>query len=72
LHDGFGDIRLNPHLVKEPPFEIWPTVIYSQQVADDLLPFLAKYEVSVRLEIHAAQQSMHQTAGMRRVILAFL
>ncbi len=46
LHDDFGDIRLNPRLVKEPPLEIWPTVIYRQKVADDLLPFLAKYEVS--------------------------
>jgi hypothetical protein len=44
LHDDFGDIRLNPRLVKEPPLEIWPAVIYRQCVADDLLPFLAKYE----------------------------
>ena len=48
LHDDFGDIRLNPSLVKEPPLEIWPAVIYRQKVADDLLPFLAKYEVSRR------------------------
>jgi hypothetical protein len=46
LHDDFGDIRLNPRLVKEPPLEIWPTLIYRQKVADDLLPFLAKYEVN--------------------------
>jgi len=46
LHDDFGDIRLNPGLVKEPSLEIWPTVIYRQKVADDLLPFLAKYEVN--------------------------
>jgi hypothetical protein len=46
LHDDFGDIRLSPHLVKEPPLEIWPAVIFRQKVADDLLPFLAKYEVS--------------------------
>ncbi len=44
LHDDFGDIRLNPLLVKEPPLEIWPTVIYRQSVAEDILPFLAKYE----------------------------
>lgn len=48
LHDDFGDIRLKLRLVKEPPLEIWPTVIYRQKVADDLLPFLAKYEVSRR------------------------
>ena len=48
LHDDFGDIRLKPRLVKEPPIEIWPNVIYRQKVADDLLPFLAKYEVSRR------------------------
>jgi hypothetical protein len=42
LQDDFGDIRLDPVLVKEPPLEIWPTVIYRQWVADDLLPFLAK------------------------------
>jgi hypothetical protein len=46
LHDDFGEIRLNAPLVKEPPLEIWPAVIYRQKVADDLLPFLAKYEVS--------------------------
>jgi hypothetical protein len=46
LHDDFGDIRLNPRLVKKPPLEIWPTVIYRQAPADDLLPFLANYEVS--------------------------
>lgn len=46
LHDDFGDIRLSPHLVKEPPLEIWPAIIYRQKIADDLLPFLAKYEVS--------------------------
>jgi predicted nucleotidyltransferase len=46
LHDDFGDIRLKSHLVKEPPLEIWPTVVYRQKVAGDLLPFLAKYEVS--------------------------
>lgn len=45
LHDDFGDIRLNSHLVKEPPLEIWPTLIYRQKVADDLLPFLSRYEV---------------------------
>ena len=48
LHDDFGDIRLKPRLVKEPPLEIWPAVIYRQKVADDLLPFLAKYEASRR------------------------
>lgn len=45
LLDDFGDIRLNSHLVKEPPLEIWPTLIYRQKVADDLLPFLSRYEV---------------------------
>jgi hypothetical protein len=45
LHDDFDDIRFNPLLVKEPPLEIWPTIIYRQSMAHDLLPFLAKYEV---------------------------
>ena len=46
LHDDFADMRLKPRLVKEPPLEIWPAIIYRQKVVDDLLPFLAKYEVS--------------------------
>lgn len=44
LHDDFDDIRLNAHLVKEPPLEIWPTIIYRQKIAEDLLPFLSKYK----------------------------
>ena len=46
LHDDFGDIRLHPRLVKEPPLEVWPVVVYRQKVANDLSPFLAKYEVN--------------------------
>ncbi len=46
LHDDFGDIRLHPRLVKEPPLEIWPLVVYRQEVAGDLSPFLAKFEAS--------------------------
>jgi hypothetical protein len=46
LHDDFGDIKLDAHLVKEPPLEIWPSVVARQSVAKDLLPFLAKYEVN--------------------------
>jgi len=46
LHDDLEDIALDPVLVKEPPLEIWPTIIYRQSVASDLLPFLSKFEVS--------------------------
>ena len=43
LHDDFDDIRLSSHVVKEPPLVIWPMVIYRQKIADDLRPFLVKY-----------------------------
>jgi len=46
LHDDFDDINLDPRAVKEPPLEIWPSVVYRQSVARDLLPFLARYEVN--------------------------
>ena len=45
LHDDFEDVNLDSLLVKEPPLEIWPTVVYRQSVASDLLPFLARFEV---------------------------
>jgi len=45
LHDDLDDIKLDSRLVKEPPLEIWPSVVARQSVAKDLLPFLAKYEV---------------------------
>ena len=45
LHDDLDEINLDPVLVKEPPLEIWPTVVYRQSVASDLLTFLAKFEV---------------------------
>lgn len=48
LHDDFDDIKLDARLVKEPPLEIWPSVVARQSVASDLLPFLAKYEVNSR------------------------
>jgi hypothetical protein len=44
LHDDLDDIKLDPHVVREPPLEIWPSVNYRQSVARDILPFLAKYE----------------------------
>lgn len=44
LHDDLDDINLDPLLVKEPPLEIWPVVVYRQPVARDLLPFLARFE----------------------------
>ena len=46
LHDDLDDINLDPHLVKEPPLEIWPTVVFRQSVASDLSPFLSKFEAS--------------------------
>jgi hypothetical protein len=46
LHDDLDDINLDPLLVKEPPLEIWPSVVFRQSVARDLLPFLARYEVN--------------------------
>ena len=46
LHDDFEDINLDPILVKKPPLEIWPSLVYRQSVAPDLLPFLARFEVN--------------------------
>jgi hypothetical protein len=46
LHDDLDDINLDPRVVKEPPLEIWPNVVYRQSVASDLLPFLARFEVN--------------------------
>ncbi len=46
LHDDLDEINLDPRLVKEPPLEIWPNVVYRQSVASDLLPFLARFEVN--------------------------
>ncbi len=46
LHDDFDDVTLDPFLVKEPPLEIWPKVVYRQSVARDLLPFLAIFEAN--------------------------
>ena len=45
LHDDLDDINLDALLVKEPPLEIWPVVVYRQPVASDLLPFLSRFEV---------------------------
>jgi len=44
LHDDLDDVNLDPLLVKEPPLEIWPMVVYRQSVPPDLLPFLRKFE----------------------------
>jgi hypothetical protein len=46
LHDDLDDINLDPLLIKEPPLEIWPTVVYRQSVASDLLAFLARFELN--------------------------
>jgi hypothetical protein len=45
LHDDLDEINLDPRLVKEPPLEIWPSVVYRQSVARDLLPFLTRFDV---------------------------
>jgi len=46
LHDDLDDITLDSRLVKEPPLEIWPSVVARQSIAKDLLTFLARYEVN--------------------------
>jgi hypothetical protein len=46
LHDDLDDINLDALLVKEPPIEIWPRVVYRQSVPNDLLSFLSKFELS--------------------------
>lgn len=47
LHDDLDDLNLDPLLVKEPPLEIWPTVVYRQSVASNLLPFLKRFETHI-------------------------
>lgn len=44
LHDDLDDIKLDPMLVRQPPVEVWPTVICRQDVASDLLPYLSSFE----------------------------
>jgi len=44
LHDDLDDTNLDALLVKEPPLEIWPVVVYRQPAASDLLPFLSRFE----------------------------
>ena len=44
LHDDLDEINLDPFLVREPPVEVWPTLIYHQEVASDLLPYLSIFE----------------------------
>ena len=46
LHDDLDDITLDPLVVKEPPLEVWPSLVYRQSVARDLLPFLERFEVT--------------------------
>ena len=44
LHDDLGDIKLDPLLIREPPVEVWPTVICRQEIASDLLDYLCSFE----------------------------
>jgi predicted nucleotidyltransferase len=46
LHDDLEDVTLDPLLVKEPPIELWPTVICRTTVPADLLPLLSHFQSS--------------------------
>jgi hypothetical protein len=48
LHDDFGDITLEPQLVREPPIEVWPAVVCRVKAPNDLLPYLSRYLTIVR------------------------
>lgn len=43
LNDDLEDVTLDPLLVKEPPIEVWPTVICRTTVPADLLPLLSRF-----------------------------
>lgn len=43
LHDDFDDINLDLRLVREPPIEVWPTVVCRVKIPHDLLPYLSRY-----------------------------
>ncbi len=45
LHDDLEEINLDALLVKEPPLELWPTIVYRQSAASDLLSFLSKFKI---------------------------
>ena len=42
LHDDLDEISLDPNLVKNPPVEVWPTVICREEVPHDLLRYLSR------------------------------
>ena len=44
LHDDLGDIQLDPHLVKEPPLEVWPNIVTRGKIADDVLAALVRFQ----------------------------
>ncbi len=43
LHDDLDDIALDPLLVKEPPVEVWPAVVYRQAIPGDLMSHLSRF-----------------------------
>jgi len=44
LHDDFGDIKLKPSLVMEPPVEVWPKVVCREKIASDLLEHISRFQ----------------------------
>lgn len=44
LHDDFDDVTLDPLLVKEPPIEVWPTVVCREDVPNDLKSHLSRFQ----------------------------
>jgi len=46
LHDDLDDLTLDPLPVKEPPIEMWPTVVCRAVVPDDLRFYLFRFQPS--------------------------
>jgi len=57
LHDDLDDINLDSNVVMNPPVEVWPTVVYHQEAARDLLPYLSRFRSNEeRLSDHEASE----------------
>ena len=48
LHDDLDDVTLDPLLVKEPPIEVWPTVVCREAVPGDLMFYLSRFQSGAR------------------------
>jgi len=47
LHDDFGEVRLTPTIIANPPVELWPVVVRRGSVPGDVEQMLAELENAV-------------------------